>query len=175
MTTQALRVFFALCALLSTTGCMKGKLRNPHNAMTPQVTSVTPDTSHYTEATLITITGSNFLEGIEVKLGDVVCSNPQVISKTKMTCTAPPHSIGKVDIVITNHNKLSSSLAQSFAFVTSTKVMPGFAITSGGGISVGANRSVSASAGEPVTATRQVGTTRISVSGIQGVISPITN
>lgn len=60
----------------------------------PQVISVTPPRGSRTSRTLITVKGKNFSPETFLKLGEVVCEEPQIISSEEIRCRVPEQAFG---------------------------------------------------------------------------------
>ena len=67
----------------------------------PQVTSVSPATGTPDGGTVITISGSNFIDGTTILIGGTAPSNLTVIDQWTMTAVTPAHSAGPVDVTVT--------------------------------------------------------------------------
>jgi IPT/TIG domain-containing protein len=102
----------------------------------PTVTSILPVSGPITGGTIVTISGTGFLSNPTVKFGGVSATNVSATSSTSITATAPAHAAGKVDVVVTNSDSQSATLAQSFTYVlpgpTLSSVAPNTGPTSGG-------------------------------------------
>jgi len=83
----------------------------------PHVTSVAPLTGPPAGGTAVTITGSDFVSGATVKFGGVNATNVQVGTSTTITATAPAHALGAVDVVVTNPDGQTGTLASGFTYV----------------------------------------------------------
>ncbi|HXA16462.1 MAG TPA: IPT/TIG domain-containing protein [Thermoanaerobaculia bacterium] len=101
----------------------------------PTVTSIAPTTGSPSGGTAVTITGTGFLTGATVKFGGTLATNVSVVSATSITATTPAHAGGKVDVVVTNSDSQSATLAQSFTYAlpapTISVVSPATGPTSG--------------------------------------------
>ncbi len=84
----------------------------------PKVTSVTPAIG--AAATSVTIKGYGFRAATSVKFGGVAATGVTVVSPTTITCTAPSHSTGKVDVVVTTPagSSLGSGTADDYWYAT---------------------------------------------------------
>jgi hypothetical protein len=84
---------------------------------------------------VVTITGTGFLSNPTVKFGSVSATNVSATA-TSITATAPAHAAGKVDVVITNTDGQSATLAQAFTYAlpgpTISSVSPNSGPTTGG-------------------------------------------
>jgi plastocyanin len=101
----------------------------------PTISSIAPTSGSFAGGTAVTINGTGFLSGATVKFGGVSATNLNV-TPTAITATAPAHAIGKVDVVVTNSDGQSVTLAQSFTYAlpapTISNVSPATGPTSGG-------------------------------------------
>ena len=87
-------------------------LENP--APTIAEDGIVPSSGRY--QTLITITGSGFLEGVTVTMGDVECGNVEIING-HIECTVPGLVTGfPYAITVTNTDGQSATLDQAFAY-----------------------------------------------------------
>ena len=66
--------------------------------------------------TLLTITGTNFLEGAQVSVGGATAANVQVQSSTTLFVTTAARTAGLADVVVRNADGLTATLAQSFTY-----------------------------------------------------------
>jgi len=108
------------------------KVANP----APTVSSIAPTSGSLAGGTAVTITGTGFLTGATVKFGGTPATNVSVVSATSITATAPAHAAGKVDVVVTNSDSQSATLAQSFTYAlpgpTISGISPSTGPTTGG-------------------------------------------
>ncbi len=84
----------------------------------PAVSSVSPTNGSTTGGTSVTITGTNFLSGANVTFGGAAATGVTVISSTQITAVTPAHAAGAVDVVVTNPDGRSGSLASAFTYAT---------------------------------------------------------
>jgi hypothetical protein len=102
----------------------------------PTVTSISPTTGSVSGATVVTITGTGFLSGATVKFGGTAATNVSVASSTSITATTPAHALGKADVVVTNTDSQSGTLAQSYTYAaagpTFSSVSPNTGPVTGG-------------------------------------------
>src|SRR5258705_2807922 len=101
----------------------------------PTVTSILPVSGPTSGGTIVTISGTGFLSNATVKFGGVSATNVSAAS-TSITATAPAHAAGKVDVIVTNTDSQSATLAQALTYVlpapTLSSVAPNTGPTSGG-------------------------------------------
>lgn len=100
----------------------------------PTVTGVSPGNGPESGGTSATITGTNFMSGASVKFGGNSASGEVVVSTTELTCTTPSGS-GTVDVVVTNADSDSGTLAGGFVYdppPTVTSVTPANGLEAGG-------------------------------------------
>jgi predicted regulator of Ras-like GTPase activity (Roadblock/LC7/MglB family) len=86
-------------------------LNNP-----PMITSLTPALGGGSGGTAITILGSDFVTGATATVGGVDCTSPTVVSATSLTCTTGAHAPGNADVLVTNPDKQTGTLAAAFAY-----------------------------------------------------------
>ncbi len=88
----------------------------------PVVTSVSPPTGSTLGGTKVTLTGSGFRASTNnVKIGGVECTSVEVKSPTSLECTTGDHTavmpdFGTVDVVVTNVDTQSATLAGGFNY-----------------------------------------------------------
>lgn len=124
----------------------------PGLSVTPKIDSVSPNQGEYSGGTNITITGSGFRLGAQVKLGGTHCASISFISETKLTCLTPANPAALVSVTVINPDGKESSLLEGFSFTTASK-SPGFGIVSGGSTKMSSqNLSLEATIGEPTGA-----------------------
>ncbi len=103
------------------------KVANP----APTVSSIAPTSGSQAGGTAVTITGTGFLSGATVKFGGTPATNVTVVSATSITATAPAHAAGKVDVVVTNSDSQSATLAQSFTYALPAPTISGVSPATG--------------------------------------------
>lgn len=64
------------------------------------VTTVAPATGVAAGGTGVTLTGTGFLEATGVTFGGTPATGFLVVSSTSITCIAPAHAVGAVDVVV---------------------------------------------------------------------------
>jgi hypothetical protein len=80
------------------------------------VTSVSPNSGRFNGGTAVTITGDNFAAGATVSFGGVAATAVTVVNATKITATTPPHARGVVNVVVTDPDGQSGTLASGFLY-----------------------------------------------------------
>lgn len=68
--------------------------------------------------TAVTIAGTGFGVGAGVTFGGVAASGVVVTNQNLITCVAPAHANGAVDVVVTNADALTSTLAGGYTYLT---------------------------------------------------------
>lgn len=64
------------------------------------LTTVAPATGVAAGGTAVTLTGTGFTEANGVTFGGVAATSVVVVSATSITCVAPAHAVGAVDVVV---------------------------------------------------------------------------
>lgn len=85
------------------------------------VISISPVTGTSDGNLMVTITGSGFVAGATVKIGNSVCSSPNVVSSTTLTCTAPSHAPGSANVVVSNLSGTPGVLGGGYEFTTAPR------------------------------------------------------
>jgi len=88
----------------------------------PTLASVTPDEGTSAGGSAVTIAGTNFLAGATVTFGGADATSVSVASATSITATTPAHAAGGVDVVVTNPDGQSATLANAFTYLASPTV-----------------------------------------------------
>src|SRR6185295_3815829 len=91
-------------------------------ALPPSVSGITPLSGPTTGGTAVTISGSNFSTGATVSFGGTAATNVTVSSPTTITATTPAHTAGAVNVLVTNPDLQSSTLASGFTYTTPTAI-----------------------------------------------------
>ncbi len=82
----------------------------------PTVTSITPNSGAASGGTSVTITGTGFQVGATVSLGGTAATGVTVGSSTSITATTAAHAAGLVNVVVTNPDSQSGTLANGFTY-----------------------------------------------------------
>ncbi len=90
----------------------------------PTVGKLDPDGGGIEGGTPVTLTGANFFSGATVTFDGSAATGVTVVSESKVTCTAPAHSEGVVDVIVTNIDSQSGIKANSFAYMPFGIVSP---------------------------------------------------
>ena len=85
----------------------------------PTLTRVEPDNDIVTGGTTVQIVGENFQDGATVTIGGNAASNVIFVSPTELTVEVPAGTAGSVDIVVTNPDGKSDTLAGGFTYTSS--------------------------------------------------------
>jgi len=100
----------------------------------PTLTTCSPSTGN--EGTSLTLTGTNFQSPITgVTINGEDCTSVVWRNSTRVTCRAPANDNGTYDVVVTNPDGETATLASGFQYITSptvTSVSPWFGLTTGG-------------------------------------------
>jgi IPT/TIG domain len=85
-------------------------------ALAPIVSAISPSSGLTAGGTPVTITGSNFVSGARVSFGGNAATSVVVVSASKITANTPPQKIGGVNVVVTNPDGQSGTLASGFTY-----------------------------------------------------------
>jgi hypothetical protein len=80
------------------------------------VTGVSPNNGLVTGGTPVTIAGTNFASGATVSFGGVAATAVTVVNATEITAHTPPHIHGPVNVVVTDPDGQSGTLASGFYY-----------------------------------------------------------
>ena len=82
----------------------------------PTLTRVAPDNGMVSGGTNVRIIGENFQDGVTVTIGGTAASNVIFVSPTALLVEVPPGAAGSADVVVTNPDGKSVTLAGSFTY-----------------------------------------------------------
>ena len=110
-------------------------------SVAPTLTRVESNNDMVTGGATVQIIGENFQDGATVTIGGNAASNVIFVSPTELAVAVPAGTAGTADVVVTNPDGKSSTLAGGFTYIelpppTLTRVEPDNDIVTGG-----ANRS----------------------------------
>jgi len=80
------------------------------------LSSLNPNTGPTAGGTTVALRGANFAPGATVGVGGAAATNVQVTSGGTISAITPAHAAGAVDVVVTNPNLQSSTLAGGFTY-----------------------------------------------------------
>jgi alpha-tubulin suppressor-like RCC1 family protein len=83
----------------------------------PTVTGISPSAGSTLGGTPVTITGTGFVSGATVTLGGGAATSVTVVSATTVTAVTPAHAAGVVNLVVTNPDTQTGTLALAFTYV----------------------------------------------------------
>jgi glucose/arabinose dehydrogenase len=133
---------FVLLLTLLLPGCGGGTVKpnspNPPSNPAPTVTSITPNSGTINGATAVTITGTGFLAGATVSLGGTGATAVTLVSSTSITATTAAHAAGAVNVMITNTDAQSATLAGGYTYSTTNPAPTVTSITPNSGTINGA-------------------------------------
>ena len=103
----------------------------------PTLTRVEPDNDVVTGGATIKIIGENFQDGSTVTIGGNAASNVIFVSPTELRVDVPAGDAGSADVVVTNPDGKSDTLAGGFTYIelpppTLTRVEPDNDVVTGG-------------------------------------------
>src|SRR6202142_3523065 len=136
----------ATSVVVTNTDAKSGTLNNgytftgpPPPNPAPTVISITPNSGTTNGGTAVTIAGTGFLTGATVKMGGTSATVLAVVNSALITATAPAHTAGAVDVVVTNTDTKSGTLTSGYTYTaapnpapTVTSINPTSGVTTGG-------------------------------------------
>jgi Domain of unknown function (DUF1929)/IPT/TIG domain len=109
--------------VITNTDSQSGTLSNGFNYVVvnpaPTVSSISPASGTSNGGTAVTITGTGFLSGARVTLGGTAATNVTVQNSTSITATSAVHPSGTVDVVVSNTDNQTGSLANGYTYTSS--------------------------------------------------------
>lgn len=88
-------------------------------SVAPTLTRVDPDNGVATGEATVQIIGENFQDGATVTIGGSAVSNVIFVSPTELEVEVPAGTAGSVDIIVTNPDGKSDTLAGGFTYTPS--------------------------------------------------------
>jgi hypothetical protein len=82
----------------------------------PTISAIAPAIGKVAGGTAVVITGTGFVNGLQVVMGGGGCTSLTVVSATQATCLTPAHAVGTVDVIVTNVDSQSATLVGSFVY-----------------------------------------------------------
>ena len=116
----------------------------------PAVTAIAPNNGTPAGGTSVTVTGTSFLPGATLSLGGTPATGLTVASGTSITATTPAHAAGAVNVVVTNPDGQTGTLANGYTYSSTT---PNIGLGVGGGDS----SSATVTAGQNASYTLSIG------------------
>lgn len=101
----------------------------------PTLTAVSPLSGATAGGTVVTLTGTGFGAGAQVRFGTDAATGVTVVSPTQLTAIAPAHAVGVVSVTVTSADSQSATLERAYRFVeppTVTMAAPGTGDVAGG-------------------------------------------
>ncbi len=83
---------------------------------TVTVSSISPESGDMDGADAVTITGTGFASGATVTIGGASAFSVSVVNATTITCVTPAGSAGARDVVVTNADTSTGTLAAGFTY-----------------------------------------------------------
>ncbi|REJ96181.1 MAG: hypothetical protein DWQ34_04640 [Planctomycetota bacterium] len=90
----------------------------------PTISSVTPNSGPTAGETSVTITGSGFATGADVKFGGISATGVTVASSTSISCSTPANMPGGCDVKVTNPDTQSATQAGGFVYTSPPPLIP---------------------------------------------------
>ena len=92
------------------------------NLPPPTVSSVSPTSGPTGGGTVVTITGTDFVDGATISVGGAAATSVIFNSATSITATTPAGTVGTADVVVTNPDTQADTLVGGFTYVPPPKV-----------------------------------------------------
>ena len=111
-------IYFFCIALIGLWFAVPTLLAAPSAAQSvePTLTRVAPNSDMVSGGANVQIIGENFQDGATVTIGGTAASNVIFVSPTELSVEVPPGAAGSVDIVVTNPDGKSDTLADGFTY-----------------------------------------------------------
>lgn len=89
----------------------------------PTISSISPGSCSTVKQEVITITGTNFMTGATVKIGNNFATEVKVNSDTEITARVPEGTVGLHDVVVTNVDGGEAVVVEGFQYTASSPVI----------------------------------------------------
>ncbi len=121
-------IVLVLAAALAA-GCAKKRHRDaaappPPPAPAPTIVSIAPVSGPTTGGTPVTLAGTGFQTGATVGVGGTAATSVVVVSTTSITAVTPAGSAGPANVVVTNPDAQSATLANGFTYTSGPAPAP---------------------------------------------------
>ncbi|MGA9752343.1 MAG: IPT/TIG domain-containing protein [Acidobacteriota bacterium] len=103
----------------ATAGTLPGGFTYTGSLPPPSVSQVQPSSGSTAGGTPVTISGANFVSGATVTFGGSAATLVSLVSASSLTCLTPSHAAGAVDVVVTNPDSQSATLASGYSYTAS--------------------------------------------------------
>lgn len=134
----------------------------PYVPPAPTTTVSVPVCGPTAVGTPVTLTGTNFTGATGVTFGGTAATSVVVVSATSITCVAPAHAAGLIDIVVTTPGG-TGTLTNGYRFITEQRAIHARAYSAGTWTDLSGNAHNVASPSAPTLAANSVNTNRSSV------------
>lgn len=94
---------------------------SPPASSGPTITSISPNPG---PAGAVTVNGTNFIAPVTVSVGGAAATGVSVVSSTQLTCTAPAHADGAVNVTVTASGGTSASFVFTYQATPSSVNRP---------------------------------------------------
>jgi hypothetical protein len=125
--------------VVTNTDGRSGTLNNGYSYIPPPtVSGISPNSGTTSGGTSVTITGTGFLSGATVNIGGTAATNVVVVNSTSITARTPAHTVGAVNVVVTNTDGQSGTRTNGYTYTspnpapTVTGILPTSGTTNGG-------------------------------------------
>ena len=103
----------------ATAGTLPGGFTYTGSLPPPSLSQVQPSSGGTAGGTPVTISGANFVAGATVTFGGAAATGVSLVSASSLTCLTPPYAAGAVDVVVTNPDSQSATLASGYSYIAS--------------------------------------------------------
>jgi hypothetical protein len=95
----------------------------------PTVSAIAPNNGSTLGGTAVTITGTSFVSGATVSIGGVAATGVSFGSATTLTATTGAHATGTVNVVVTNPDTQTGTLANGYFYAPPPSAASFFSLT----------------------------------------------
>jgi hypothetical protein len=104
----------------------------------PTISGISPTSGTTAGGTSVTVSGTGFLTGATLTIGGTAATDVVVMNSTTITAISPAHSVGTVNVVVTNPDAQNATLSSAYTYSASnplptvTGILPASGTTAGG-------------------------------------------
>jgi hypothetical protein len=95
----------------------------------PSVSAILPAFGPAAGGTAVTISGANFVNGASVSIGGVAATGVSYVSSTTLTATTGAHATGPANVVVTNPDTQTGTLASGYVYGGQSPPVKFYALT----------------------------------------------
>jgi hypothetical protein len=113
----------------SSTGTLPNGFTYSSGAPPPSVSAIAPNNGTTLGGTAVTITGTSFVSGATVSIGGAAATGVSFVNATTLTAATGAHATGSVNVVVTNPDTQTGTLANGYFYAPPPSATKFFSLT----------------------------------------------